>query len=431
MKADLIIHSARQLLTIAAPAGPKRGAAMNDLGLVADGALAIDDERIVGVGTTREVLGQFQARQKLDASGHVVMPGFVDPHTHVIFAGDRADEFERRVRGATYREIMAAGGGIMSTVRATRAASLDQLVAETRPRLDAMLAHGTTTAEVKTGYGLDTANEFKMLVAIAALDAQHPIDLIPTFLGAHAVPTEYAGRADEYVAQVIQMLPQLADAGNFAMGVVGRRVESSRRRLAEFADVFCDEGAFTVEQARKILLAAKQLGLGLRIHADEFANLGAATLAAELGAASADHLVVTRRDEMRAMARAGVVAVLLPGTTFGLGQTNFADGRAFVEENVPVVLGSDINPGTAWCESMPFILALAARYLKMTPAEAIAAATLNAAHSLGRGSYLGSLEVGKQADVLLLDVPDYRHLAYRFGSNPVKVVFKKGKRVVG
>ncbi|MCI0478148.1 MAG: imidazolonepropionase, partial [Anaerolineales bacterium] len=306
-------------------------------------------------------------------------------------------------------------GGIMSTVRATRAASLDDLVAQSRARLYALLAHGTPTVEVKTGYGLDIATELKMLDAIAALDATHALDLVPTFLGAHVVPEEFKGRADEYVDLVVEkMLPAFKS-----------KVKNQKSKV--FCDVFCDKGAFTLEQARKILTRAKELDFGLRIHADEFANLGAVLLAAELGAASADHLMVTRRDEMQAMARANVVAVLLPGTTFGLGKTNFADGCAFIAENVPVALGSDLNPGTCWCESMPFIIALACRYEKLTPAEAIVAATINAAYSLRIADRVGALAPGKLADVLIADVPDYRHLAYRFGANPIATVIKRGK----
>ncbi|MBI4789879.1 MAG: imidazolonepropionase [Chloroflexi bacterium] len=414
---EIIIHSANQLLTLAGPA-PKRGAAQGDLAILRDGAVAISGDKILAVGSTLDILGLADSRtRKIDARGKIVLPGFVDAHTPAVFAGDRANEFEARLQGATYLEIQKAGGGIMSTVRATRAAPLHELVAQSRPRLEAMLAHGTTTAEVKTGYGLNLETELKMFQAIAALDAEHAMDLVPTFLGAHVVPEEYRGREGAYVELVVEeMLP-----------AVKLKVKSQKSKV--FCDVFCDEGAFTVEQARRILTAARDWEFGLRVHADEFANLGAARLAAELGAASADHLMVTTRDDMQAMARANVTAVLLPGTTFGLGKSNFADGRAFVEENVPVALGSDINPGTCWCESMPFIIALACRYEKLTPAQAIVAATINAAHSLGLADRVGSLAPGKLADVLIADVPDYRHLAYRFGANPIEMVIKRGKIV--
>ncbi|MCX7840580.1 MAG: imidazolonepropionase [Anaerolineae bacterium] len=421
---DLIIHSANQILTLAGDA-PKRGATQGDLAILRDGAIAIRGEHIIAVGDTLDLLSLADAHTRtLDARGKIVLPGFVDAHTHAVFAGDRANEFDLRLRGVSYLEIQKQGGGIMSTVRATRAASLQELVAQSRARLDAMLAHGTTTAEVKTGYGLDTATELKMLDAIAALDAEHPIDLVATFLGAHVVPTEYKGREDAYVDLIInEMLP----AVNRRRKTEDREHRSAVGGRPSFCDVFCDEGAFTLEQTRRILTRARELGFGLRVHADEFANLGAATLAAELGAASADHLMVTRREEMRAMSQANVVAVLLPGTTFGLGKTNFADGRAFVEENVPVALATDLNPGTCWCESMPFVIALACRYEKLTPAEAIVAATLNAAYSLGIADRVGSLVPGKLADILIANVPDYRHLAYRFGTNPIETVIKRGK----
>ncbi len=414
MPIDLIIHSANQVITLSGGA-PKRGAEQGNLGILREGAIAIDGDEIVAVGDTLDILSLADVHtRKLDARGKVVLPGFVDAHTHVVFAGDRADEFEMRLKGATYLDIQQAGGGIMSTVRATRVASLDDLVAQTRPRLDAMLAHGTTTAECKTGYGLDLASEQKMLNAIRQLDANHAIDLVPTFLGAHVVPAEFRDRADEYVRLVTQeMLPAI-------------KAQTATAR-AIFCDVFCDDGAFTLNQTRQILTRAKELGFRLRVHADEFAHLGAARLAANLGAASADHLMATPRADMREMARANTVAVLLPGTTFGLGKSNFADGRAFIEENVPVALGSDLNPGTCWCESMPFIIAVACRYEKLTPAEAIAAATINAAASLGIADSIGSLEAGKHADILVANVPDYSHLAYRFGANPIETVIKRGR----
>lgn len=424
MSIDLILHSANQLLTLAGDA-PKRGAAQGELSIIRDGAIAISGEKIFAVGDTLDILSLADSRtRKIDARGKIILPGFVDAHTHVVFAGDRANEFDLRLRGATYLDIQKAGGGIMSTVRATRAASLGDLVTQSRARLDRMLAYGTTTAEVKTGYGLNTATEIKMLDAIARLDAEHNIDLIPTFLGAHVVPAEFKGREDEYVDLVVEeMLPAIDERRKTKDEISSLVIRPS----SFFCDVFCDDGAFTLEQTRRILTRAKELGFGLRVHADEFANLGAATLAAELGAASADHLMVTRRDEMHAMAESQTVAVLLPGTPFGLGKTNFADGRAFIEENVPVALGSDFNPGTCWCESMPFIIALACRYEKLTPAEAIVAATINAAYSLGVAEKVGSLAPGKFADVIVADVPDYRHLAYRFGANPIETVVKRGK----
>ena len=411
MKVDLFIHSAGQLLTLTSP-GPKVGPAMSDLGLIEDGALAIKDGRIALVGKGKEVRAQVEARKEVDASGRVVMPGFVDPHTHLIFAGSRADEFEMRLKGATYLEIMAAGGGIMSTVRATRQASMEELVAQSRRRLDRMLAYGTTTAEVKTGYGLNTAQELKMLEAIKSLDETHPVDLVATFLGAHAIPQEYKGRSEEYVDRVVEeMLPQAAREG------------------ASFCDVFCDEGAFTLAQSRRVLEAAKALSLGLKIHTDEFKTLGGAALAAELGATSADHLICTPEEELRLLAEAGTIAVLLPGTPFGLGEERYAPARRMIILGVPVALGTDLNPGTCWCESMQFVIALAARKMGMTPAETLVASTLNAAYALGKGAEVGSLEVGKKANILILETSDYRDLAYRLGGNLVASVFKGGRSV--
>ncbi len=411
MRVDLLIHSAGQLLTIASP-GPKTGPAMSDLGLIEDGALAIKDGRIALVGKSKEVRAQAEAKEELDASGRVVMPGFVDPHTHLVFAGSRADEFEMRLKGATYLEIMAAGGGIMSTVRATRQATVEELLAESWQRVDRMLAYGTTTAEVKTGYGLNMAQELKMLQAIKSLDRTHPVDLVATFLGAHAIPEEYKGRNEEYLDVVVkEMLPQAAQEG------------------ACFCDVFCDEGAFTLAQSRRILEAAKAWGLGLKIHADEFKTLGGAALAAELGATSADHLICTPEEELRLLAEAGTVAVLLPGTPFGLGGEHYAPARRMIELGLRVALGTDLNPGTCWCESMQFVIALAARKMGMTPAEAIVASTLNAAYALEKSAEVGSLEVGKKADILILETSDYRDLAYRFGGNLVARVFKGGQSV--
>jgi len=425
IQADLLIHSAAQLLTLASE-GPKRGAAMGGMSIIEDGAVAVKDGLVVLVGPTAEVRGQVTAAEEIDASGKVVMPGFVDPHTHLVFAGDRAGEFEQRVKGATYLEIMAAGGGIMSTVRATRAASVEQLVEESRARLDRMLAHGTTTAEAKTGYGLDTENELKMLEAIRRLDAEHPVDLVPTFLGAHAVPEEYEGCTDDYVDLVIEeMLPMV-------------KSQISNPKAQSFCDVFCDEGAFTLEQSRRVLEAAvssydvtaQALGFGLKIHADEFKPLGGTRLAVELGAISADHLVCTPDDEIELLAGSDTIAVALPGTPFGLGHHEYTPARRIIDAGGALALATDLNPGTCWCESMQFIIALACRFMRMTPAEAIVAATINAAHTIGLGHRVGSLEVGKKADVVVLDAPDYRHLAYRFGVNLVDKVIKAGELAV-
>lgn len=427
IKTDLLIHSAAQLLTVASPEGPKKGAAMGELGIIEDGAVAVKEGRIALAGKTEEVQAQVEAAEEIDASGKVVMPSFVDPHTHLVFAGSREDEFKQQIRGATYMELMAGGGGIMNTVRATRKATLDELVAQSRKRLDAMLAYGTTTAEAKTGYGLDIENELKILEAIRTLDRTHPVDVIPTFLGARAIPDEYAGRPGEYLDFVIEeMLPRVTRE---EWRTVWEKEMPAHRSLF-FCDVYCEEGAFTLEESRRLLTAARDLGLGLKIHADEFSSVGGAALAAELGATTADHLVCTPPGEIESLAEAGTIAVLLPGAAFGLGWRSYANARAFISAEVPVALATDINPGTCWCESMQLIIALACRQMGMTPAEAIVAATINAAHAIGLGGEeVGSLEVGKKADIILLDVPNYSHLAYRFGVNMVEAVIKEGKVV--
>jgi len=404
---------------------------MNELGLIEDGAVAVSRGLTTLVGTTEEVLAQTEADEMIDASNRVVMPGFVDPHTHLVFAGSREDEFEWRLRGATYMEIMAAGGGIMSTVRATRAATLPQLIAQSRGRLDRMLAHGTTTAEAKSGYGLNVDDELKMLEAIRQLDATHPIDLVPTFLGAHAVPAEFKGRTDEYVEVVVNEMLPLAEGE--LRGLKGLRRSPSDPSVPSapfFCDVFCEEGAFSVSQSRRILERAKELGFGLKIHTDEFKSLGGTRLAVELGAVSADHLVCTPVEEIEALAGSDTIAVSLPGTPFGLGHHEYTPACQIIEAGGALALATDLNPGTCYCESMQFIIALACRYLHLSPAEAIVAATLNAAHAIGLGDKVGSLEIGKKADLLVLDIPNYRHLGYHFGINLVERVIKGGQVVI-
>jgi imidazolonepropionase len=392
---------------------------MGELSLIQDGAVAMKGDRVVLVGNTQEVLAAAGNGCKLiDASGKVVMPGFVDPHTHVVFAGDRASEFEMRLQGASYLEILAAGGGIMNTVRATREAAIGEIVSQSRKRLDIMMAHGTTTAEAKTGYGLNTEGELKMLEAIRLLDESHAIDLVPTFLGAHAIPAEYKDRVDEYVSLVVDEMMPAIEAARYL-----------DHQLPLFCDVFCEEGAFSLGQSRRILQRAKDLGMGLKIHADEFNSLGGTALAVELGAASADHLARTPEKEIRLLADSNTVGVLLPGTPFGLAEDHYAPARKMIDLGAAVALATDLNPGTCYCESMPFMMALACRHMGMTPAEAIVASTINAAHAVGLGYEVGSLEIGKKADLLVLDIPDYRHLSYLFGTNLVETVIKAGKVV--
>ncbi|HUR41681.1 MAG TPA: imidazolonepropionase [Verrucomicrobiae bacterium] len=420
---DLLIHSAAQLVTCASPAGAKRGAAMAELGIVADGAVAITDGKIVAVGTSGELLQQYEGKEELDASGRVVIPGFVDPHTHVVYAGDRAAEFERRVRGESYQQIAAAGGGILSTVKATRAAAVPTLVEQSLVRLTEMLGLGTTTVEVKTGYGLDATTEMKLLRAIDRIDRTGPVELVPTFLAAHAVPPEYAGRADAYVELVIDELLPAARAWH-----EGSAFAADGRPL--FCDVFCEQHAFDLAQSRRVLEAGRHAGLPLKAHVDEFSALGGLALALELGATSVDHLDVTGADGIAALARSSSIAVVIPTVTFNFGSTRFADARGMVDAGAAVALTTDINPGSAPCPSMPLAMAIACRYQKLSPAEALVAATINAAHAIGLGDRVGSLEPGKQADLAVVDAVDYRHLAYQFGGNLVVNVIKKGTIVL-
>lgn len=412
----MLIHSASQLLTLAG--GPQRGAALGALNIIEDGALLINGEKIIAIGTSAELRAAYPNEPALDAGGCVVMPGFVDPHTHAIWAGDRAAEFEMRLQGKSYLEIMAAGGGILSTVRATRTSSLEKLITQTRTRLQAMFACGTTTAEVKTGYGLRMATELRMLQALLALNAEGPLELAFTFLGAHAIPPEYNDNPDEYTDLLCEtMLPTLKEWWP----------SQAPDLPLPFVDVFCESGAFTLQQSRKILEKARALGFPLKIHADEFDNLGGASLAAELGAHSADHLVATSAQDIAALAASDTVAVALPCTPFGLAETHYTPARQILDAGGLLAIATDLNPGTAWCENMQFAIALACRYMKLTPAQAIAAATINSAAAIGRAAQVGSLEVGKQADVLILSVSDYRHLGYRFGGNLVRTVIKNGR----
>lgn len=418
MSIDLIIHSASQILRLTDT--PQRGEGLGQLNLISDGALAISGEEIAGVGTTGEILNSFDSEQVIDASGRTVLPGLVDPHTHLLWVGDRSSEFELRIAGATYMEIMAAGGGISSTVRHTRNATVEEMLAEAAPRARRMLIHGTTTAEVKSGYGLDTDAEIRMLDAATRLDMVQAIELIPTFLGAHAIPDEYAGDSQGYTDKVDgEMLPMLKSWW----------LENHPDRKLPFVDVFCEEGAFTLDQSEQILTSARRLGFPLKIHADEFAALGGTGLAVRLGAVSADHLVHTPADEINALGRSDTVAVALPNTPFGLAEQDFTPAEKFLAAGAILALASDLNPGTAWCESMQFVIALACRYMGLSPAQAIAASTINAAAAIQMDSRIGSLHTGKQADLILIDADDYRHLGYRFGTNLVSTVVKKGKVV--
>ena len=412
----MLIHSANQLLTLAG--SPQRGVDLGNLGIISNGCVLVRDGEISAVGTSPALMAKYPDEPQVDTSGKIVMPGFVDPHTHALWVGDRSAEFEMRIQGKSYLDILAAGGGILSTVRATRQASVEQMAAETRPRLKSMFAHGTTTAEIKSGYGLETRSELRMLDAIMLLNEEGPIELASTFLGAHAIAPEFIDNADGYTDVICSdMLPKLLSWSE----------ELHPEKSKPFVDVFCETGAFSLEQSQRILTTANKLGFPLKIHADEFDNLGGASLAADLNATSADHLVATSPEDITRLAQSDTVAVALPCTPFGLAETHYTPARAILDAGGLLALATDINPGTAWCEGMQFAIALACRYLRLTPAQAISAATLNAAAAIGRADRIGSLEAGKQADILILGIPDYHHLGYRFGTNLVQTVIKQGQ----
>lgn len=408
----LAIVNCSQVVTLAGPARPRVGPEMRDLGIVALGALLISGPRIERIGTAEEIEPLIDGEcEVVDAGRRVVLPGFVDAHTHPVFAGTRVDEFEERIKGATYQEIAARGGGIQSTVNETRAASIDELVATGKRYASWFLRGGTTTVEAKSGYGLSLEDEIKILRAIKRLDEETALRYVPTFLGAHSVPPEYRARREEYVSLLIdEMLPRIA-----------------REKLAEFCDVFCEQNVFTADESERILTAARRHGLGLRIHADQLSLGGGAKLAAELSATTADHLEHTDAAGIAALKSAGVQPVLLPGSVYALGSSRYPAAREMIDAGLAVVLATDFNPGSSPTPSMLTILFLAATHMKLTPAEAITAATINAAYSLHRGDKLGSLEPGKIADLVIHDAGDYRELVYFFGVQHAQRVFCAGK----
>ena len=414
--ASLLITNCKQLVTLSGPARPRVGPELRELSIIEDGAMLISDGQIDRVGSRQQIEAMIDSSaQVIDAGGRIVLPGFVDAHTHPVFAGTRADEFEERATGVSYQEIAARGGGIQSTVNHTRAASVDDLIARGKRYAQWFLRGGTTTVEAKSGYGLSVEDELKMLRAIRALDEQTPLRYVPTFLGAHTFPTEYRSRPDAYVSLVIdEMIPRVA-----------------REKLAEFCDVFCEQNVFTPEQAWKILSAARCHGLGLRMHADQLSLSGGATLAAELGTATADHLEHTNEQGIAAMKEAGVQPVLLPGSVYVLGSSRYPAARAMIDAGLALVLATDFNPGSSPTPSMLMVLSLASTHLKMTVAESISAATVNAAYSLNRGDKVGSLEPGKIADFVVYDCDDYRELGYFFGVEHTQGVYAKGELVYG
>jgi imidazolonepropionase len=464
MKADLIIDNAAQLVACASKGKSKRAAEMRDVGIVENGATAIFEGKIVGVGKSKEIHERFESENVIGAKNKTVCPAFVDPHTHIVFAGNRLNEFELKIKGADYLEILASGGGIISTVEQTRETSLAELVEQSRKRLDKMLAHGTCTAEIKTGYGLDTETELKMLDAIAELDRIHPIDLMPTFLPAHAVPPEYKkvqrpktkdqSRSDVYVDLICEeMIPRaarwFADSHfaekNFTAepmrppdeintgGPVGQDKSIYHSPLTTchfFIDVFCEKNAFTFEQSKRVLETGKRHGMKMKAHVDEFTNLGLARWAIENGAVSVDHLDRTSDEEIKLLAQSNTIGIVTPTVNFNFGSCEFADARRMIDAGCAIAVSTDYNPGSAPCPSPALAMAIACRYQKLLPSEALNAATINAAFAVGLGNQIGSLEIGKQADVLILDTKDYREIAYEFGGNLVETVIKNGKKIL-
>lgn len=414
---DLIIIHINELVTMDSKYGvPRRGKNMAELAPIHDGAVAISGNSIVFVGTTNELFSNFSPNGKtviINATNRLVTPGFVDPHTHIIFDGFRENELEMKLAGKTYIEILESGGGILKTVKATRKATLEILIQNGKKILNRMMEYGTTTMETKSGYGLDVENEIKSLLAAKELNLEHPMDVISTFLGAHAVPPEYEGETDDYVELIIsEMIPKVA-----------------QEELAEFCDVFCEEGIFSVVQTKKILKAAMKYGLKPQIHIDEIVDTNGALLAAELNAVQTGHMLKSNDEGLRAMKKAQTIATLLPGTPFCLMMRDYAPARKIIEYGIPIALATDLNPN-CWTESMQIIIALACYHMKLSPAEALTAATINAACALQKQEQIGSIEVGKKADLIIFDVPNHNFLPYQFGVNLVSKVIKNGKIVV-
>ncbi|MFX1415539.1 MAG: imidazolonepropionase [Promethearchaeota archaeon] len=415
MKADVVLTHIGQLATLSGNSQtPKTGEGMQDLSIIEDGTVAIKDGRILAVGTTKEVMAEIDdepSMPPIEFPNMLAIPGFVDSHTHAVFGGSRENDFSMKLAGKTYLEILKAGGGILNTLHATRKSSFAELSSRAFSYGESMLSHGTTTVEAKSGYGLDVENELKMLRVIDSIRSRLPATFISTFMGAHAVPPEYENNTEGYVDLVVDgMLPAVASG-----------------KLAEFCDVFCEKGVFEIEQSRRILLAAKNAGLKLKVHADEIVPLGGAGLAAEVGAVSADHLLMASDDDLEAMRRAGTIATLLPATAFSL-DSNYANARKMIDMGLPVALATDFNPNCA-NESMFFTMALACYKMKMQPREAISAATINSAHAVSRGDIVGSIEPGKRADIVVLECPNPEYLSWRFGVNLVHTVIAGGQVV--
>ncbi len=412
--ADLVIHSAHMVTMAGHTSRPAIGKEMSKVGLIENGAIAIKDGVIVAVCTTKEIEASHWVSpetKKIDAAGKLVTPGFVDPHTHVLYGGSRENELAMKIAGVPYLEILKQGGGILSTVRSTTQAKDREIKNQTKRRLETMLSMGTTTVEIKSGYGLTLSEELRALRLMKELEEEVPLDIVRTFMGAHAVPPGYD--EDDFSQLIIEeMLP---------------RVETEK--CAEFCDVFCEPSVFNAKNSERILLKAKELGFKIKLHADELESASGAELAARIGAVSADHLLQVSDQGINDMAREGVIAVLLPATSFNLAKNVYAPGRKMIDSGVPVALSTDSNPGSSPTESMPFVLTLACLYLRLSPEEALTAATINAAHAVCRAESVGSLEVGKKGDVIIFDAPNLNFIPYRFGYNPVLTVIKEGRLV--
>ena len=409
---SLAVLHASQLVSLSGPTRPRIGAEMSELAIVSDGGMLIHNGKIEKIGPSAEIEKNVGDEEIVDARGRVVMPGFVDAHTHLVFAGNRLDDFERRSRGETYEQIAKAGGGIWSTVQKTRAASELDLLTQAKKHANWLLSCGTTTVEAKSGYGLTVEDELKLLRVMRQLKEAVRLEIVPTFLGAHAVPRELS--PDEYLDVVItEMLPRV-----------------SAEKLAEFCDVFCERGYFNIDQSRKILSAAKKVGLSLRGHVDQLTNSGGAKLMAEMGATTADHLEQTDEQGIAALKKANVQPVVLPGSVYALGSSCYPRAREMIEAGLAIVLATDFNPGSSPTPSMPMVLSLACTQMKMSPAEGIAASTVNAAYSVNRGDRIGSLEPGKLANFVIFDCEDYRELAYWFGVPQTHAVYVRGDCVL-
>lgn len=409
-KVDILVKNISEMHTLQGPERPRKGEEMKDTGMIENGALAVEEERIIEVGDSTELENKYEAEEVIDASGKTVIPGFVDPHTHLVYAGSREDELQMKIKGKSYMEILEEGGGILSTVRSTRDATKEELKKQSVKRLNSMLESGTTTVEAKSGYGLDKENEIKSLEVIDELDDEHPIDLVPTYLGAHSLPPEFDDSGDYIDFCIKEVLPEIVE-----------------KDLAEYCDVFCEKGVFSADESRKLLETAKESGLKPRVHADEIENIGCSSMAAEIDSVSAEHLVKTSNEDIKKLAENDTIGISLPGTPFMLMENEYSPARKMMEEGMALALATDLNPN-CWTESMQSVITLACLQMKMTPSEALTASTFNAAKALNRDD-IGSLEKGKKADFLILKVPNHMHIPYRFGANLVSEVYKSGKKI--